>query len=639
MKGKGFALPLAVLYVGAFVAGFNENLVNMALMGVMDEFGVDSVTAQWLVTGYMIVATVMVTSMAFLYRRVKLRKLFFYAAGLSCIGSAMGLFAFNFALLLAARLVQAVGTGIFIPLMMNAILALVPKNRMGTYMSIGSCMITFGPAFAPVVCGALVTCFGWRSVFSVPLALMVLLAVAGAVLLTNLENDRAHLDAPSVALSAVALFALSFGLAQLTLMPVEAVMSLAVAVVAAFAFVIRQLRCEHPLIELAPCRSIRFWPTLLLVMVAMMTSFSLSVLLPLYFEGAMGMTAFVAGVIILVPVLVNAGTSLLAGRIMDKRGSWPLIPAGFAIVACGLALLSFTSASLSLPVVFVAMVLAYAGVGLVFSPSQTAGLRTLPPEQNPYGVALSTTAVQIAACIGPSMYIGIMSSAQAGAQSLGAQMAAAQGFSVAILVAGAIALAGFVISLAYTLAERRRATAPVRRRAGGGKARAAAGTVGAEAASIASFMEPDPYTLPVTAKVGDAMRAFVDLKVGGMPVVDGRGNGVGYLSDGDIMRYLADSQALMSSAYSLIAAANAQGIDERVRELAQLPVSDVATSALVSVGCDASLKDVCALLAQHKIKKVPVVDGGRIVGTVNRSDVLRYAMESYLSAGEQLQAR
>lgn len=107
MQGKPLVLLLSVLYGSAFIAGFNENLVNMALVSIMAEYGVDSVTAQWLVTGYMIVATVVVTCMAFLYRRFHVRTLFFGAAGLSIVGSAMGLVAPSFELLLVARLVQA----------------------------------------------------------------------------------------------------------------------------------------------------------------------------------------------------------------------------------------------------------------------------------------------------------------------------------------------------------------------------------------------------------------------------------------------------------------------------------------------------------------------------------------------------
>lgn len=627
MKGKGTALFLAVLYCGAFIAGFNENLMNMALMAIMGEYAVDSVTAQWLVTGYMIVATVVVMCMAFLYRRFKLRTLFFAAAGLTLVGSVMGLFASSFELLMAARLVQAAGSGVFIPLMMNTILVVTPKNKLGAYMSIGSCMITFGPALAPVVCGALVTAAGWHSIFLVPTVAMAVLIVGGAALVKNLETSDAHLDTPSALLSAVFLTALSFGLAELTIMPLPAGIALALAALSAVAFVVRQTHCAFPLIDMEPMRFATFWPTIIMVIITMMTTFSLSVLLPLYLEGSLGLTALMAGIVMLVPVLGNAGTSLLGGRLMDKKGEWPLLPAGFAIILIGLAIMAATANSMSLAATFAGALVAYAGVGLAFSPSQTAGLRTLPPRLNPFGVALTTTFVQIAACIGPSMYIGLMSSAQAEALGGGAsaQAGAAAGFTQAIVVACVVAGVGLVTSTTYALAAKRRA-------ARSAEANRTADARRTKPPVLASIMETDPYTISATASMGDAMRELVARKVGGMPVVDERGRGVGYLSDGDVMRYLADQRPVATGAYALIEAANGETVDDRLRELVKLPVGDVATDGLVTLRADASLKDACALLAQHKLKKVPVVEGERIIGTVNRSDVLRYAMETYLTA-------
>lgn len=627
MKGKGTALFLAVLYCGAFIAGFNENLMNMALMAIMGEYAVDSVTAQWLVTGYMIVATVVVMCMAFLYRRFKLRTLFFAAAGLTLVGSVMGLLAPSFELLMAARLVQAAGSGVFIPLMMNTILVVTPKNKLGAYMSIGSCMITFGPALAPVVCGALVTAAGWHSIFLVPTVAMAVLIVGGAVLVKNLKTSDAHLDTPSALLSAAFLTALSFGLAELTIMPLPAGIALALAALSAVTFVVRQTHCAFPLIDMEPMRFATFWPTIIMVIITMMTTFSLSVLLPLYLEGSLGLTALMAGIVMLVPVLGNAGTSLLGGRLMDKKGEWPLLPAGFAIILIGLAIMAATANSMSLAATFAGALVAYAGVGLAFSPSQTAGLRTLPPRLNPFGVALTTTFVQIAACIGPSMYIGLMSSAQAEALSGGAsaQAGAAAGFTQAIIVACVVAGVGLVTSTIYALAAKRRA-------ARSAEASRTADARRAKPPVLASIMETDPYTISATASMGDAMRELVARKVGGMPVVDERGRGVGYLSDGDVMRYLADQRPVATGAYALIEAANGETVDDRLRELVKLPVGDVATDGLVTLRADATLKDACALLAQHKLKKVPVVEGERIIGTVNRSDVLRYAMETYLTA-------
>lgn len=622
MQGKSLVLLLLVLYGAAFLAGFNENLVNMALVSIMGDYGIDSVTAQWLVTGYMIVATVVVMCMAFLYRRFSLRLLFFVASALNFVGSAVGLAASSFEMLLVARLVQAVGTGIFIPLMMNTILAVTPKNKLGTYLSIGSCTITFGPALAPVVCGALVTMFGWHSIFVVPLVATVLLSALGFFFVKNLETGEAHLDVLSVALSAVLLTALSYGLVQLTIDVPAALASLAAAVVLASVFVVRQLRCAHPLIDLEPLRNRAFWPALLLVVISMVNMFSMSVLLPLYFEGATGMTAFGAGLLILAPVLANAGSTLLGGRTMDKRGEWPLLPWGFGVVALGFVALALVGPARSIPMMLTSALVMYVAVGFVLSPSQTAGLRMLPARQNPFGVALMTTVVQIAACIGPSLYVGIMSSGQAAAAAGGADaaQAAADGFSLAMLAAVAVATLGFVLAFFYARAARRRG-------ADQAAARAACST-----APLASIMQPDPYMLPADATVGQAMRLFVDCRVGGVPLVDRTGRPVGFVSDGDVMRCLADRHPVITGAYSLMEAANDQGFDDRLRELMLLPARVIATEKPVFLDAGATLEEACSLLATRRLKKVPVVRDGLVVGTVNRSDVLRYAMDTVLQA-------
>ena len=689
-KGASYVPLLGVLYAAAFLAGFNENLVNMGLMSIMGEYGVDSVTAQWLVTGYMIASTVVVMCMAFFYRRFELRKLFFAGAVLCVVGSAMGLFSMNFGFLLVARLIQAVGAGMFIPMMMNTILVVTPRNKLGTFMSIGGCMISFGPAFAPVVCGCLVTAFGWHSVFVVPLVGMVVIALLGMVFLRNLGTSEIHLDMPSACLSAVFLFTLSFGLAQVMAQPVVGIASLAVAIASAVVFVVRQTRCAFPLIDVTPMKSIRFWPATVLVVVAMMIMFSLSVLLPLYFEGALGMSAFMAGLVILVPVLVNTGFTLVAGRIMDKRGEWPLLPAGFALGALGTTAMALVAPGQSAPALFVAALFVYSGIGLVFSPSQTAGLKTLPPQQNPFGVALMTTFVQVAACVGPALFTGVLSSVQGGAIAGGADagLGCALGFAAAIEVAAVIAFVGLAVAFVYSLAAYRRAAqapavvgagtegapaghgsqgcapageaavpaaralacermaaepgraveaaeagAAVREHTAGEFGRAAqAGTAAnLSAATLADIMEREPYAVAADAPVSEAMHALVEHQVSGLPLVDARGRVCGFVSDGDIMRYLADKTPAFTSSYVFLEAANNQSIDERLHELMVLPVAEIATDKVVSLPASTTLKDACQTLAQHKFKKAPVVDeAGRMVGVVSRSSILRRAMESYL---------
>lgn len=459
MRDSSLGPLLAVFYGCGFLAGFNENLVNMALVAIMGDFSVDAVGAQWLVTGYMIAVTVVVTCMAYLYRRLSMRTLFFAAAALSIAGSAGGLLAPSFPLLLAARLVQAVGTGVFIPLMMNVIVDRVPHERLGTYLAIGSAMITIGPATAPIVTGFMVSDLGWRSVFLVPLAAAVALTVAGIfVVRGGREPELVRFDLPSALLTAAGVTLLCVGLSEVTLRPAVGAAALIGAALALGWFARRQEHLARPLVSMEPLHHGMFWPAALLVMVTMMTYFSLSVMAPLYFEEAAGLAASAAGVLMVAPVLANAAASVLSGRALDRWGEWPLLPAGLAIAVAGLAATIAGALTSSVVVATVGIFFGYLGTGMVLSPAQTAGLRRLPDELDSHGVTLMSMAVQLSACLGPAAYVGIMSSATAAASAAGAPaaQASAEGFAGAMIAALVVAAAGLVTAVFYARYAKRR---------------------------------------------------------------------------------------------------------------------------------------------------------------------------------------
>lgn len=459
MRDSSLGPLLAVFYGCGFLAGFNENLVNMALVAIMGDFSVDAVAAQWLVTGYMIAVTVVVTCMAYLYRRLSMRTLFFAAAALSIAGSAGGLLAPSFPLLLAARLVQAVGTGVFIPLMMNVIVDRVPHERLGTYLAIGSAMITIGPATAPIVTGFMVSDLGWRSVFLVPLAAAVALTVAGIfVVRGGREPERARFDLPSALLTAAGVTLLCVGLSEVTLRPAVGAAALIGAALALGWFARRQEHLARPLVSMEPLHHGTFWLAALLVMVTMMTYFSLSVMAPLYFEEAAGLAASMAGVLMVAPVLANAAASVLSGRALDRWGEWPLLPAGLAIAVAGLGITIAGALAGSVVVATAGIFFGYLGTGMVLSPAQTAGLRRLPEELDSHGVTLMSMAVQLSACLGPAAYVGIMGSATAAASAAGAPaaQASAEGFAGAMIAALVVAAAGLVTAVFYARFTKRR---------------------------------------------------------------------------------------------------------------------------------------------------------------------------------------
>ena len=262
---------------------------------------------------------------------------------------------------------------------------------------------------------------------------------------------------------------------------------------------------------------------------------------------------------------------------------------------------------------------------MTLSPSQTAGLSTLPPRENPYGVALMTTFTQIAACAGPSLYIGLMSSSENAALNSGAleTAAVAQGFAVAVCFAAALALVSAIGATVFCRAALKRDSA------------ASKHAQAQQPTEIALLMEKTPFVVKGAMPVGEVMHELVNRKVSGMPVVDDGGIPIGFISDGDIMRYLSECHPAITSSYSLMEAANSQTFDEKLKELVALPVSHIATERVVSIPQDATLQEACTLLAQHKLKKVPVVQNGAIVGMLSRSDVIRYAMNNALAGIEE----
>lgn len=450
------AAILVVMYIAAFVAAFNENIINVALHDIMAAFSVSATTAQWLVSGYMIVTSIFTAIMAFLSGRFSTRKLLFFACGCMVAGEVLCLFVPSFSVLLPSRILQAAGSGILFPLMMNVVLSCAPREKLGLYLSLGGACITLGPAFGPVISGLMCTLFGWRAVFVVPLVGGIVVAAAGVKLVQNVgERSNATLDILSVVLLAAGITAFVYSVGEFSTNLIAGIVTLFAAIVLLGLFAARQLKLEHPVLNVRPMASVRFWPACLLVVVSMMTTFSMSVLLPLYFEGAYGMTALVAGLLILPAIACNAVTSIVGGRVMDARGAWPLLPIGFALIAVGQTAISMTAASMNIDIVVALTVVVYSGVGLVLSPSQTAGLETLPAAEHPHGTALLNTWNMIAASFGPSLFIGLLSSSAstAGAACAATDVAEAIGFATAVRVAAVIAVVGFATSLVYARRE------------------------------------------------------------------------------------------------------------------------------------------------------------------------------------------
>ena len=457
-RSGSVASMLPVLLACSFTASFGQSMMNVALPELAERFGVTLSIANWVIVGYMVVAATAIMLSAFMLRRLGLRRVFFVGAGALALGSACALLSQDFPMLFASRLVQAVGTGLFFPSVTSVIMTNSPAAVRGTRLALNSGVIAVGLAISPTASGFALTQFGWRAMFVVSLAMSVaLLAVGFFRIHGGPSTKRVPIDALSVMLGPLGLAAFLYGLGEVTRDLAPSLAALAVGAVLLALFAWRQFALESPLLDLHPLVHPRFAVGILLVMVGMLTSFSMSILLPLYYEGALGYTAFFAGLLLLGPVLVNAAFTFLGGRVFDRHGAWPLIPAGLVLVLVGQAAAFFSAESMIAILIVLSSAAVYAGAGFVVAPSKTAALGTLPPATYSAGASINSKAAQIASAIGSSLFVGVLSAdvlrdTAAGAAKASAYAAA---FEHTLSIAVVIAAAGLLVAFFYARAMRK----------------------------------------------------------------------------------------------------------------------------------------------------------------------------------------
>ena len=125
---------IAVLMIGAFISFLNSTLLNIALPSIMKDLDVVTSTVQWLTTGFMLVNGVLIPVTAFLIQKYSVRRLFLVAMGLFTLGTILAGFAHVFPILLAGRMIQASGSAIMMPLLMNVMLVSFPVEKRGAAM-------------------------------------------------------------------------------------------------------------------------------------------------------------------------------------------------------------------------------------------------------------------------------------------------------------------------------------------------------------------------------------------------------------------------------------------------------------------------------------------------------------------------
>lgn len=407
-------IPILVsLLLAGFIGMFSETALNVALSDLMNVLQITPATAQWLTTAYLLTLGILVPISGMMLQWFTTRQLFIAALCFSILGTFLAAVSPNFEFLLTARVVQAMGTALLLPLMFNTILIIIAPEKRGAAMGMIGLVIMVAPAIGPTIAGLLIESLSWHWIFWLSLPFLVIALVSGILFMQNVtEVTKPKIDVFSILLSSLGFGGIVFGFSsageEAGWGSTKVIVAIVVGVVALLLFGLRQMKMKQPMINLRAFKYPMFSIGVAMVFICMMIILSSMLILPMYLQQGQGYTAFKAGLLLLPGGIINGLMSPLMGRLFDKYGpKWLVIP---GLIVAAAALWFFSGISLASTVVFVIVLHStlMIGVSMVFMPAQTNGINQLPLELYPDGTAIMNTLQQVAGAIGTALAVSIM---------------------------------------------------------------------------------------------------------------------------------------------------------------------------------------------------------------------------------------
>ena len=627
-------MMLTVIVVGTFVTILNQTLVTPALPAIMAEMSIDAATGQWLTTGFTLVNAIMIPITAYLQDRFSVRRLFLFSMSVFAVGSLLCGWGPDFGVLLAGRLVQAIGAGILMPMSMTVLLVMFPVDRRGSAMGVFGLIIAFAPAIGPTISGIMVDTVNWHVMFYVIAGLVAVVVVAAAFLIEQHSpktKGDAALDPLSVVLSTLGFGGMLYGFSVFGSNGIDLVSGITILVGCACIvwFFFRQLHLETPMLRVRILFNRNFLIATIIGMLVQASLLVAPVLMPIYVQDLLGYSATVSGLVIMPGAIIMGIMNPIAGRIFDKHGARAMGIVGMLLLAATTLGFVFVGTNTSIAVITILFAVRMFSMALVNMPITTWGMNALDTKFMNHGTSINNTLRQVAGSLGTALVVSIYTAAQVQIGGPNPPVEASMtAFNIAFMICTALVLIGAVLTIIFVKGK----PGTIEATGAEGETVRERGVAAENKTLLERIMKRDVYVLRSDDTVQAAMQLFINEGISACPIVDHDDKPVGFISDGDILKNLARNSRSFMDPVALIAmtAQDKRGYDEKLEELMEKPVASIGTRNFLSVNVHESIDEVCRVLADNHLKKVPIMEDGKICGIINRSDITRYSMEAYL---------
>jgi MFS transporter, DHA2 family, multidrug resistance protein len=406
---------LGVVSLPCLLYAMDVTVLNLALPHITADLHATGPQMLWIIDIYGFVLAGLLITMGTLGDRVGRRRLLLIGAAAFGIASLLAATSNSVGMLIAARGLLGAAGATLAPSTLALVRHMFRDSQQRTVaIGVWTASFSIGVAIGPIIGGLLIEEFGWGAAFLIAVPAMLLLLVCGPLLLPECSNPRAPpMDVFGAAQAMTAVLLTIFGLKQVVASGPEwsAVASIAVGVVSGVAFIRRQNRIEHPLLEIRLLRSSSFALPLLAYSLGCFVSIGMWLFYTQYLQLVLGLSALEAGLWTLPSVVGVVMGSALAPAVARRLPVSHAMCGGLFLAAVGLAAIAQIDRHFAVEVLALGRAVVSLGTAVAFIPAINLMMSAVPRERAGEVSAISETGSEFGASFGVAVLgsIGIAS--------------------------------------------------------------------------------------------------------------------------------------------------------------------------------------------------------------------------------------
>ena len=398
--------------VGGVTVILDSTIVSVALHELAADLHDEVSTIQWVSTAYLLALGVVIPLVGWLQSHLGAKRLWIIALGVFLLGSVLCSVAWDVPSLIAFRVVQGIGGGAMLPLMVTMIMQSAPAGDRARLMSVVALPAALGPILGPVIGGLILGVADWRWLFlvNVPLGLAGLI-LAWRLIPADVPARRVPLDAVGLALLSPALVSLLWGLSNAAggFTRADALIPMIAGAVLLAAFVLWALhRRGDALVDLEVLRSRATWAATALMFLSGAALYGAMLILPLYWQEVRGTDALGAGLLLIPQGVGSMLSRSVAARLLDRISARAVSVIGFVLVGLATVPFALAGADTAIWLLLAALFVRGLGMGMVVIPLMTVAFVGLDREKVPHASIVTRIAQQVGGSVGVALLAVIL---------------------------------------------------------------------------------------------------------------------------------------------------------------------------------------------------------------------------------------